>query len=297
MMNTNLFTTKIAASSLIVGLTVMFSCNTEDRLTINDTQEITEESVTDSYYSDMDDMASVTVSAPADNQYSGGRVASTLTVQDLRFCPGTVITITPGANSTLNVPNGVITVDFGTIGCTDQKGNIRTGKLIFTYNKWRFKPGSTIITTTDNYTINGVKLEGTRTLTNLNNESDDPATSPRKFNAVLTGGKAAFLADGTVAERESDITWTLSNSGSAADNYLAIEPTSIANGKTRLGKVYEVSVSESLIYKRFCGLAVTGIKKYNLNGEKEITIDYGNGDCDKSVVVTVNGTSRNFNIN
>ena len=85
-MNTNLFTTKIAASSLIFGVTMMFSCNTEDRLTINDTQEITEESVTDSYYSDMDDMASVTVAAPADNQYSGGRVASTLTITDLRFC-------------------------------------------------------------------------------------------------------------------------------------------------------------------------------------------------------------------
>lgn len=294
-MNTTLFTTKIAASSLIFGLTVMFSCNNEDRLTINDTQEITEESVTDSYFTDMDDMAAVTVAAPADNQYSGGRVATTLIIQDLRFCAGTVVTITPGANSTPNEPNGVITVDFGTIGCTDQKGNIRTGKLTFTYNNWRFRPGSTIITTTDNYTINGVKLEGTRTLTNLNSESDDPATSARKFNVVLTGGKATFIADGTVAERDSDITWTLSNG--AADNYLTIEPTSTASGKTRLGKIYEVSVSEALVYKRFCGLAVTGIKKYNLNGEKEITIDYGNGDCDKSVVVTVNGTSRNFNIN
>ncbi|MEP6735263.1 MAG: hypothetical protein ABJA70_07085 [Chryseolinea sp.] len=295
-MNTNLITPKLAASCLIIGLAVMFSCNTEDRLTINDTQEITEESVTDSYYSDMDDMASVTVAAPADNQYSGGRVATSLTIQDLRFCAGTVVTITPSDGSTPNEPKGVITVDFGTVGCSDQKGNIRTGKLIFTYSKWRFKPGSTIVTTTDNYTVNGVKLAGTRTLTNLNSESDDPATSVRKFNAVLTGGKATFLVDGTIAERESDITWTLSNSGTSADNFLTIEPTSTASGKTRLGKTYEVSVSEALVYKRFCGLAVTGIKKYNLNGEKEITIDYGNGDCDKSVIVTVNGTSRNFSI-
>src|SRR6187402_3765183 len=142
------------------------SCKEEERLTLQDTQDITEEAVTDSYFQDMDDMAGVAVQAPTETQFSGGRVSTTITITDDRFkCNGVVVTIVPGPNSTAAAPNGVLTVDFGATGCSDLNGNIRTGKLIFTYSKKRFQPGSTVVTTTENYFINGVKLEGTRTLT------------------------------------------------------------------------------------------------------------------------------------
>jgi len=294
-MKTEILMGKIAAASLIAGATLLFSCKEEDRLTFTDTQEVGEEAVTDSYYLDMDDMATVAIGAPEDEEYSGGRKATTITISDIRFCPGTKVTIAPTDNSTASHPKGVITVDFG-VGCNDQHGNIRTGKLIFTYDKWRFEPGSTVVTTTDNYTINGIKLEGTRTLTNVNDESDDLVLDPRKFNVVLENGKATFLAEGTTAERESDITWSLYSQGDVNDDYLVIEPTSEASGKTRTGHNYQVDVFEALIYKRSCGIAVSGIKKYILDADKEITIDYGQGTCDKSVIVTVNGTSRTFSI-
>ncbi|MEJ1242357.1 hypothetical protein WBG78_29680 [Chryseolinea sp. T2] len=284
---------KRSSTGMILAIFLMLSCKEEDRLTLGDTQEITEESVTDSYFLDLDDMATVAIAAPSDNQYSGGRVATTITITDSRFCANAVVTITPGPNSTLSSPNGVLTVDFGS-GCTDARGNVRTGKLIFTYNKWRFQPGSTIITTTNNYTINGWKLEGTRTLTNLNSDSDDE-TVARKFSAVLENGKATFV-DGTTALRESDITWQWNRATNAADDFLTILETSSASGTTTDGSLYDVMVYESLIYKRNCGIAVSGIKKYSVN-KKEITIDYGDGNCDKSVVVTVNGTSRNYTIN
>lgn len=279
---------------MIFGVLLLLSCKEEDRLTVTDTKEIAEESVTDAYFLDLDDMATVAIAAPNEDQYSGGRVSSGITITDSRFCDGVVVTLTPSENSTWEVPSGVMTVDFGTAGCTDQRGNIRTGKLIFTYNKWRFQPGSTIVTTTDNYTINGWKLEGKRTLTNTNEYTDDEST-PRKFNAVLENGKATFLATGSFAERESDITWQWTRTETPANDFLTILNTSLASGTTLDGKEYEVQVYESLIYKRNCGIAVSGIKKYFLE-QKEITIDYGDGDCDKSVVVTVNGTSRSFTV-
>lgn len=284
---------KRSSSALILAVFLLLSCKEEERLTIADTQEIAEESLTDSYFLDIDDLATVAIGAPDNDQYSGARQATTITITDSRFCAGAIVTINPGANSTLTDPNGVMTVDFGA-GCTDQRGNIRSGKLIFTYNKWRFQPGSTIVTTTDNYAINGVKLEGRRTLTNVNSDNDDESV-PRKFNALLENGKATFLADGSIAERESDITWQWTRTDSPADDFLTILATSEASGKTREGNAYQVSVFESLIYRRNCGIAVSGIKKYMLE-KKEITIDYGNGECDKSVIVTVNGTSRNFTI-
>ena len=57
------------------------------------------------------------------------------------------------------------------------------------------------------------------------------------------------------------------------------------------------SLLEGLKYKRFCGIAVDGIKKYVLDEEKEIVIDYGNGECDKAVTITVNGVTHNINVN
>ena len=285
---------KAAALAMIGGIFFVSSCTDEDRLTVADTQDITEEAITDSYFQDMDDMAGVALNAPNETQLSGGRISTTITIEDQRFnCAGVVVTLEPGPNSTVDVPQGVLTIDFGTTGCTDLKGNIRTGKLIFTYNGRRFKPGSTVITTTNNYTVNGILLEGTRTLTNV---SGSTMEAP-KFNAVLANGKATFVADGTTAERESNITWQWIRAANPLEDYLVIDQSSTASGVTRGGREYSVSLSKALKYKRFCGIAVEGIKTYVIDGTKEITIDYGDGSCDKSVVITVNGVTRNLNVN
>src|SRR6188508_585381 len=89
-----------------IGAAVLVtSCMDEERLTLSDTQDISEEAVTDSYFQDMDDMAGVAISAPSESQYSGGRAATTITIEDQRFnCAGIVVTVTPGANSTLDIP-------------------------------------------------------------------------------------------------------------------------------------------------------------------------------------------------
>ncbi|HEY0651999.1 MAG TPA: hypothetical protein VGD65_02685 [Chryseosolibacter sp.] len=279
---------------MIAAISLITSCNEEERITAQDSQDISEEAVTDSYFQDMDDMAGVAVEAPSDTEYNGGRTQSTFQVSDSRFrCDGAplTLTLTRGANSTPSAPNGVITVDFGT-GCTDLRGNTRSGKLIFAYNGRRFMPNSTVVVTGQNYTVNGVKLEGTRTLTNVTGSTD---VSP-KFNAVLTGGKAIF-EDNSQATRESSITWQWVRGTTPADDKLYIDQSSTASGTTRAGRNYQVSLLEQLQYNRFCGIAVSGIKRYVINGEKEITVDYGNGDCDKEITVTVNGVVRNIRVN
>jgi hypothetical protein len=242
----------------------------------------------------MDDMAGVAVESPSETEYSGGRTQGTFQVSDTRFkCDGAALTLTltKGATSTPTTPNGVITVDFGT-GCTDPRGNTRSGKLIFTYNGKRFVTGSTVMVAGHNYEINGVKLEGTRTLTNVTGSTN---SSPR-FNAVLTGGKATF-EDNAVATRESDITWQWIRAANPTEDKLIIEQSSVAFGTTRGGRNYYVSLLEQLEHKRFCGIAVSGIKRYVINGEKETTLDYGDGECDQEVTVTVNDVVRKIRVN
>ncbi|HET9486511.1 MAG TPA: hypothetical protein VFO54_03715, partial [Chryseosolibacter sp.] len=194
---------RILAFALMASVLAMVSCREDEpeRLTLQDTADLTEEAVADAYFQDLDDMTGVAIEAPSDTEYSSGRASATVTIQDHRFqCNGIVVTVVPDAASTADVPKGVLTVDFGA-GCTDLRGNVRKGKLIFTYNGKRFMPGTTVVTTTDNYFINDVKLEGTRTLTNVQTSTSD---APR-FNVVLANGKATF-SDGLIATRESDIT-------------------------------------------------------------------------------------------
>lgn len=278
---------------IISAITLITSCNDEDRLSGRDTQDITEEASTDAYFQDMDDMAGVAIQS--DNATNGGRVAvgsRGITIQDDRFnCSGIIVSIEPDASSTLEVPKGKITVDFGTTGCQDARQNVRTGKLFFTYNGRRFVPGSTVVTTTENYTINGVKLEGTRTLTNV---SGSTADAPR-FNITLTNGKATF-EDGTSATRVSNITTKWERATSPVNDKLIIEQSSTASGTTRGGRDYAVSLLEQLEFKRACGMAVAGIKKYVIDSQKEITIGYGDGDCDKAITITVNGVTRNITV-
>lgn len=289
---TNLLT-RFSASGLVAAVLLMVSCqDDEKRLTVQDTQDISEEALTDSYYQDVDDMGSVAIGAPSDTDLSGGRKAATITIDDDRFsCDGVVITITPDAESTADIPKGKIIVDFGTLGCTDTKGNVRKGKIIFSYYKRRFQPGSTVVATTENYYINGIKLEGVRTSTNITGSTEDAP----KFNVVLADGKATF-ADGTVATRESDITWSWERGANASLDKLIIDKVSTASGTTRGGRTYEVSLTEDLIYNRTCFFAVDGLKRYIIDGSKEIVIDYGVGDC-KTISVTVNGITRSLSVN
>ena len=141
-------------------------------------------------------------------------------------------------------------------GCIDAKLNTRKGKLKFAYNGKRFLPGSTVVLTTENYSINDIKLEGTRTSTNVQGSTNDAP----KFNVVLANGKATF-PDGSIAERQSNITWEWIRADNPTNDYLLIDQLSTASGTTRGGRSYSVSLSEGLKYKRFCGIAVDGIKK------------------------------------
>ena len=278
----------LLSTATILSLFVLTACDKEkETLTATDSKDISEEAVLDAYYQDMDDLAAVAINSPTEDEFTGGRSAGTIIIEDSRVgCESVVIAIEPGANSTPGDPYGVLTIDFGTAGCADARGNVRKGKLIFAYDGLRFQPGSTVTTTTDNYSINRVRLEGSRVSTNITAGE----TGALKFNVVLTGGRATFL-DNKVAEREADITWLWVRAENPAQDRVIILTNSTAGGVTREGRTYSVSLREQLEYERFCGMPVSGIKDYIIDGEKKITLDFGDGACDTALSVTIDGVT------
>lgn len=266
----------------------VISCDDENRLTLEDSQDVAEDALTDSYFEDADDLSGITLQADESTAGSAARTTGRIIVDDPRICDGAIVTITPSPNSNPTMPAGVITIDFGTTGCADARGNVRTGKLIITYTGRRFQPGSTMVLTTENYTINTVQLEGVRTLTNITGSSEDAP----KFSIELEDGKATFV-DGTFALREASLTREWIRGTNPSQDELRVEGS--ANGTTRRGRDYTMNIEETIVFKRGCGFPVSGVKTFVIDG-KTIIIDYGDGTCDRSVTYTVGDRTRTTNV-
>lgn len=282
---------------MICSLLFLTSCNNDRfNLSNSETQNVENEAATDGYFEDADDMATLAVSADAAT-LSGARTSSSarpgVKPNDLRFSACVTMTLTLAENSNSTTPHGYIIIDFGT-GCTDSKGNIRKGKIVVEFIGKRFLSGSKIITTFENYFINGVQIEGTRTVTNVTGSTEDMP----KFSIELEGGKATW-PDGSTATRTVNRTREWIRGANPLNDEWIVEGT--AAGTNRNGKIYQVAITKALVYKRECAIsrkvfmAVEGTKILTTDSNV-ITIDYGTGDCDRTVTVTINGKSRTVDV-
>jgi len=293
----NVFLRGLSGLALII-MVFLASCEDDKMdLNANDSENVENEAATDGYFEDADDMATLAVSADGSTA-SGSRESANgrggvKPNGDSRFTCATV-TFEFAADNSTTTPHGYITINFGT-GCTDPKGNVRKGIMLVEFMGKRFLPGSKIITTFDGYSINGVEMEGTRTVTNVTGSSE---ASP-KFSIVLVGGKATW-PDGSTATREVNRTREWIRGANPLQDEWIVDGT--AAGTNRTGGVYQVDITTPLVYKRECAInnrvfmAVEGVKVLTVDNNKVITIDYGTGECDKMVTVTINGQSRTVEV-
>lgn len=288
---------KISYLFAILISALLISCNDgKFDFTTNDTENVQNEAVSDSYADDADDLSSLALSS--DEATLNGKISSSgrrvFKVEDLaKRMDCAVITIEKDITS--DVPKGTITIDFG-VGCTDARGNVRKGIIRVRYNGRRFIANSTVETTFDNYSINDVKIEGIRTVINITGSSEETP----KFTIVLTGGKTSW-PDGTFATRSVNRTREWIRTANPLSDLWII--TGTASGTNRKGENYSMEITKPLVFKRECSsnnkrkefIAAEGTKHLTV-GDKLIIIDYGDGTCDNKVTITINGTSKEVEV-
>ncbi len=299
-MKTNNFLRKTAALVAVVSLGFAFSCQENEDPYATEAGYVAEESVTDYYYEDADDMAGLAVES--EDGTAGGKLSSeagVLSIDDDRICANVVVSILFSIGSPDLNPIGDITIDFGA-GCEDPRGNVRSGKIIVHFEGRRFLPGSSLTVTFENYVINGITLNGTRVLTNI---AESTEVSP-KFRVYLNG--SVEWPDGTTATREHcyerewiralnplNDEWHVTqcaNTDEWPHNFAA-------TGINRRGVEYEVAIVTELVYRRGCPIAVSGVKEFtNVATGKVVIVDYGDGDCDRAITISVDGNSRTVNV-
>ncbi|MEM7105354.1 MAG: hypothetical protein AAF502_19605 [Bacteroidota bacterium] len=270
--------TKQLFSVLALALLILSSCNKEEAITeLTETTTSTDFLKMEQLYDDIEYEADYRM-----EEKSGTFEDGKYTKDD--DCPTLTWSAPPGT-----FPNTLV-IDFGT-GCTSASGSTKAGQIVVNQSDPMPTVGAVRTITLVNFSINGIQIEGTKSLTN--NGPVGPAQ--RSFTRTLVGGQVTFL-NGDVATK--DATRTLSQlDGLGTDTFIddIFAITGGSQGVNRNGVPYSTNITEPLIKERNCHWLISGVRDMTF-GPFSRSIDYGNGFCDPFAVVT-NGQGQSHIIN
>lgn len=192
--------------------------------------------------------------------------------------------------------------------CQGYDGKYRDGQLVVELNGASYNtPGAVLTIKSVGYKVNGVLLDGKKTVTcvtaGVHNIVVSDTTTGNDY------GKITYT-DGSVAYWKSKRTRSLiAGSGTAgiSDNVYEISATSgignpVANGINKEGRSYTVDISSPVRIDFNCFANNTaryptmGVITLHPDGKKDRTIDYGDGTCDNKVTVSIGKYSKEVNL-
>ena len=181
----------------------------------------------------------------------------------------------------------VITIDYGT-GCEGFYGQTRSGMIKVTINGRYRIPGSVKTVELIQYVINGISVEGTKTIENLGlNENNN-----LEFSIILSGGKIT-TPNGIVLNREFT---RLREWVAGADTPNHFDDVYFISGTTTgtnfLGDAFTRTITNPLEWAASCKFIKSGTIVSEVEGKTAITIDYGNGACDNEATVSKDGKTK-----
>lgn len=186
-----------------------------------------------------------------------------------------------------------ILIDFGT-GCVGADGKTRSGQLLLTYSQRLYRPGATLSIESISYVVEGVSVEGIKTITNVSTSFQDNMS----LNVTLANGKLIF-PNGDEVTRQVNKTYTWVRAAHPALDEFHVDGG--VQGTNRAGEVYSCQISSTLIWKRKCkrlgiNIPVEGVKLIQKSGRPDLTIDFGDGSCDFLITLSANGQTRTVDV-
>lgn len=201
-------------------------------------------------------------------------------------CP--TITVSPEGGS---FPR-TVTIDYGIDGCEGPRGHIRKGIIVVTQTDFMINAGAVRTVTFENFSIDDVQVEGTKTLTNNGLNTDgNPSLTRTVADAQLTfpnGSQITWNANHTLTQIDG------ANTLIVRDNVFEI--TGGSSGINRVGNAFTVTIIEPLIKSKTCAFIEKGVKEYTVE-DRTRTLDYGEGSCDNiATVALANGNTHTVRI-
>ncbi len=186
-----------------------------------------------------------------------------------------------------------ILIDFGT-GCVGADGKTRSGQILLSYTQRLYRPGASLTIESLSYVVNGVSVEGTKTITNVSASFQDNMS----LNVTLVNGKLIF-PNGDIVTRQVNKTYTWVRATHPALDEFHVDGG--VQGTNRAGEAYSCQITSTLIWKRKCKrlgikIPVEGVKLIQKSGRPDLTIDFGDGSCDSLITLSANGNSRTIDV-
>jgi len=180
-----------------------------------------------------------------------------------------------------------VVIDFGA-GCTARE-HLRKGKIITVYSGPLYIPGNTAVTTFDGYQVDSFKIEGKHTIQN----STQPGSNQRSFtriveNAVVTNVNTNFWHSWSGVLVMKQVEGNGTPLFPLDDIY---HFTGNKKGENANGKKWTSTIVEPLVKAFTCRWISKGTVQIRVNDTVGV-LDFGNGDCDNTATITVNGVSR-----
>lgn len=275
-------------SAALIALFIVQSCSREDDGDISETDLALaqDEAYADAVYTEIDNMVVAEITALDGNAYLTSGLKST---GDEEPC----YSVTVDHPDSTRFPK-VITLDYGD-GCTvvfRDDTITRKGQIIITITDRWFMPGAENRVTFNDFYFNDIKVEGTRTITNLGINDNGNL----EMGIVLEEGKIIFN-DTTWMSREADHVREWKRSATPLNDTVII--TGSAHGINVLGQEYIRTITEPLVlvhcreYK-WRWVIVDGTVEITNSATGTSTIDYSAEGCDGTVIVNKNGYRHNY---
>jgi len=185
-----------------------------------------------------------------------------------------------------------MSIDFGTTGFTDKRGNVLKGKIYVTISNRMSVTGSSRKVEYSNFFINDNAVKGSKTVT----YKGDPGSKP---TWSIVAKDTIVRTDGTTVIWNSDRTRTrTSNNGTPLiywDDVYAI--TGSSSGINAKGVAYTMQIDATK------QLTTVGGFRFFVSGAVLITsdkrtalLDYGDGTKDAIATLTINGVTKTINL-
>lgn len=183
----------------------------------------------------------------------------------------------------------LITLDFGTTGCTGANGVIRKGKIIIAYVGRYRELGSTLGLTFQNYTVQGNAVSGNFFLSGIVRNANDQL----EYTIKVENGSVTFAEDGKTISLDLTRTqaWTAGSNTPQAIADDAYTATYTGNIISKSGINYGIATTVPLVLKVSClstgyYTPVVGTVEFKPQTGPAWQLDFGTGTCDQEMSLT-----------
>lgn len=275
---------------------MLVACDDKDAISPEQSKARTEVAAKDNsqIFAVTQEVLDLTSLALLEKGVSGGRKTSGGRLNEKLACYPTISAsydVKKSADSV--VYDGTITVDFGDGSSCADSASQRMGKITDKFRYVISYRDSIPLRATETITFDGFRKDSTEVDGAFTNTlASDGSRNVDIDNAVIT------YPDGTSAKWSGQLTYHQNNGGTP---FKPVDDTRtlLGNlaGTTREGVNFNSLVTEAITYANQCGLQagipVSGIVDL-LVGETRSQVDYGDGTCDNTYTIDVNGETTAY---